>query len=246
MAYTPTGKDKTVRWTRVFVNGYNLSGDARTVSKLQNKFDAVENFGWSDTVKVQVADGRRTIGVEGFQALLDDNSGSYDALVPAGQASSISFLFGGGGEPVAGDPAYFIAGTTFANGSTFESGIAQLTTDIFPRSTQIGNPLGVTLANASVTGTTSTTNHTSHNNGAATSNGAHAILHILSTGFTRSFTVEHSSNDSDWSQIGAFTLDGSAIGYEHITIDGTINQYVRLVSTGATGTAVFVAAFARN
>ncbi len=51
-----TGKNKLLRWLRVFINGYDLSGDARSIGTLMNAFGEVEMTGLSHSVKYFAAD----------------------------------------------------------------------------------------------------------------------------------------------------------------------------------------------
>jgi len=79
-------------------------------------------------------------------------------------------------------------------------------------------------------------------NGAATTGGYIAFLHIPQTtgaiaSNTWSFIVEHSSNDSSFSTLATFTADGSAITAERLEGSGTVNRYVRFKYTRTAGTA---------
>lgn len=79
-------------------------------------------------------------------------------------------------------------------------------------------------------------NGTSVDNGAATTTGAIAHLHVTSVSAADSIvvTIEDSANNSAWSTIGTFASK-SAAGAERIVIAGTIRRYVRAVDdvTGA-------------
>jgi len=95
---------------------------------------------------------------------------------------------------------------------------------------------------------TSDGSSTSVDNGASTTAGAVAHLHILdiSGGDTITVTIEDSANNSAFSTIGTFTLD-DAVGAERLVINGTVRRYVRVtwdISDDA-GPVQFAVAFAR-
>ena len=83
-------------------------------------------------------------------------------------------------------------------------------------------------------------------NGALTTNGYHAILHVLeSDAGTWVLEVEHSTDDAAWSQLALFTADGSVITSEYATGAGTVNRYVQFTYTRTSGTVKVVCAFGR-
>ena len=96
----------------------------------------------------------------------------------------------------------------------------------------IGN--GVSLKDLS--NETSATDHTSVDNSASTSNGATCFLHITAKSGTPGATilVEDSADNSSFSTLATFTLNGSAVGSEIKTVTGTVNRYLR-VSSSYTG-----------
>jgi hypothetical protein len=95
---------------------------------------------------------------------------------------------------------------------------------------------------------TSDTNETSVDNSAATSNGGAASLHVTAySGLTSAaLKVQHSTDNSVWVDLVTFT-SVTATTYEHKTVTGTVNRYLRATTdvTG-TGSVTFVAAFARR
>ena len=98
---------------------------------------------------------------------------------------------------------------------------------------------GVSLADLAAV--TVDANGVSHNNGAATSGGAVAHLHVTAfSGFTGvSVIVEDSADDLSFATIGTFTSVTAVTG-ERITIAGTVRQYVR-VRWDVTGTGSITA-----
>ena len=251
MAATPSGKDKILRWTRIYCDEFNLSGDARTYSSLDCSFGEVDMTGWDESVKNYLSDDVLMIGIKGFQALLNDAAGrAFDVLKDRG-IGQLSLQMGGGGEPAIGDPAYLMRGVQMSEQAAFDASKAVLTADFLPDAGQYDAdawfPFGVVLHPA--TSLTATTNGTSVDMGAAVADGIHALMHIIaSSGGTWAFKLQHSTNDSDWVDVtgGGFTLDGSVVGSEAIEVAGAINRYVRFVATRTSGTVTPVVSLAWN
>lgn len=88
-------------------------------------------------------------------------------------------------------------------------------------------------------------NGTSVDRTAGTTNGAAASLHVTAfSGLTNAvIKVQHSTNDSIWSDLITFTT-ATAVTSEFKTVTGTVNRYVR-VTTDVTGTGsvTFLVAF---
>jgi len=96
---------------------------------------------------------------------------------------------------------------------------------------------GVLLA--ANTAHTTTTNGTSVDGGASTSLGARANLHV--TANTRDagtvIKVQHSADDSTWADLMTFaTVAATTLTSETVTATGTINRYLRVQTTAASGT----------
>lgn len=251
MAIVTSGKDKLMRHLRIFIGGYNLSGDARTFSSLDNKFEGVDVSGWSEFVRNFLVDGWRQVGVRGFQALLNDATGrAFAQLKDAENTSRLSLLFGGGGEPAVGDPAYLMSSIQLSDLAGWDGRAAAIgPMDFLPDAAQysndIDNPFGVVLQ--AETSLSATTTNSSHDNAASSANGWHANIHVTATSSGNfAFVIEHSSNDSAWSTLGTFTTTGGSVGSEQLSGTGTVNRYTRVVSTRTAGTVTAVVTFARN
>lgn len=87
-------------------------------------------------------------------------------------------------------------------------------------------------------------NTTSVNNGAASSNGIVANLHIITAGASTTVNIQHSTNNSTWVTLASFTAS-SAIASQTITTTGTVNQWLR-VSVVTSGSPVMVVTAARK
>lgn len=251
MAATPSGKDKQLRYTRLWVDSADLSGDSRTYNSLDNALEEIPNHGWDADVR-HFLRGRRTVGVRGYQAMLNDAAArAFSELkLTAGSEHTgvLSLAFGGGGEPAVPDPAYLLPFVQIMDNGSFDQSLAVLQADFISDAGQIDGvdkPNGVVLQGKATVN--STFNGSSHDNEAATSDGWYAHLHVFSSSSGDfSFVLEHSSDDSAWSTLGTFNADGSAATSELLTGTGTVNQYVRLAVTRTAGSADIAVTFARN
>lgn len=229
MAATPSGKDKILRYTRVLADGYDISGDFRTFSQLDNEFGQVDMWGASDAVHNFYADGQRMVGVRGLQVLLNDaTAGAFTQLKAAGNTNRIvTVAFGGGGEPAVPDPAYVMQGIDFSALQGIDAGAINMTTDLIPKANLAHyNPMGYVLANMSLV--SSTFNGASVDLGAAVTANWQANLHVTDTATGCTLRIEHSSDDSAFSTLGTFSADGSSLLGERLSGAGaSINRYVR-------------------
>jgi hypothetical protein len=245
------GKNKLTRYMRIYVGGYDLSGDARTVDSLDAMYADQDMSGWSDQVKKSLADMVMSVGIRGFQALMNDtaSSGAHSLLKsPDGVTQKqVSVLLGGGASPAASDPAYLLTGVDIAGNIVMDGKAPAIRGDFVPMPGYMdGQPWGkVLMPNTSLA---ATTNGSTVDDAASSANGAHANLHILATASGNfEFKIEHSTDGISWATLGTvFTANGSAITSEYKTFTGTVNRYVRFVATRTGGTASVVCVFARK
>jgi hypothetical protein len=93
---------------------------------------------------------------------------------------------------------------------------------------------------------TSAANGATLDQGAQTTAGAEAILHVTSfTGSNFTATVQDSANGSDWGTLKAFT-QVTGTGSERVTVSGTVERYVRVISAGTFNPVSFAVSFRRG
>lgn len=92
---------------------------------------------------------------------------------------------------------------------------------------------------------TSTTG-TSVNNGASSAAGGRANLHVTAvTGTGGTIKIQHSTNNSTWVDLITFTAS-TAASCQTSTVTGTVNQYLRCLSTiNVSSSVTYVTGFAR-
>lgn len=249
MAATPNTGKTHPRYGRMYVGGYDLSGDMRSVSAIGVQMGEADATGWSDGSKQYLA-GFGTIMLDGFTALFNNtptaigpvNAGSHVVLGGMG-SQYVSWVQGIRAAPEIGSPTFSAA---FEQGGyTSNAAIADVLTieaaffnsGVLPSSLYVwGTALAV---GAEIS---STTNYQSVDNGALSSNGYIAFLHLLQTSTAMasnnwSFKIEHGTNDSTWATLGTFSGNGSSITAVRMEGTGTVNRYTRFVGTRTAGVA---------
>jgi len=147
-AATPSGKDKVMRWARLHVGGYDLSGDARTVGTLENGYTEGDMTGWGDSVKNYLTADNRLVGVRGLQVLLNDAAGrGFTILKDAHNFAPLTIFMGGGGEPAVPDPTYHLPGVQLSDTVSLDGGVFKMDTYVLLSSESYAagsdNPFGV-------------------------------------------------------------------------------------------------------
>lgn len=237
------------RTADVYIDGIDWTCYLNQASA-SNSVEAAETTTFCKDSKTYIpglADG--TISISGFF-----DSTADAAIVTKLQSATnpvVTLIYGGNGTLTAGLPVTTGAGVvtsleTSASVGDVISMSAELQGSDWVRSGRLIG-LGTT---ASATGNEAT----SHNNGAATSNGGYATLHIHTntrgtTGVT--YLLEDSADNNTFLPISgaSFTVSGlsGTTEAQRITFSGTVRQYVRLAWTisGGSGNAKAVASYVR-
>lgn len=94
------------KWTRVYADGYDLSGDARTIGPLAWTFEEVEFYSLTAAVKGALP-GAAAIGLGALNALFDNATGQiHAALNAAGTKRNVMVPIGIRAAPAQGDPVF--------------------------------------------------------------------------------------------------------------------------------------------
>jgi hypothetical protein len=231
--------------TAVLLNGTNMSpflNEATTTTEIETA--ETTTFGDDDkTYIVGLSDG--TISTSG---LFDSSAGASNAVLTgliAEEDNTFTVLPEGS---AAGSRAII------ANGQMTSYEVSSPVGDVVAISAEVqadgGLLHGVALTDLVNTGSASATT-TGINNGAATSNGALFNLHVTANTRDGSTTIkaQHSSDDVTYVDLVTFTgVSASTTGGESITSTGTVNQYLRTLSTlaGASGSVTYQVSAARR
>lgn len=238
MAYVPATS------SRLLVGSYNLTSTL-TAATADNMRTMLDTTTLSDTAETFIS---------GLANASFNLSGWYDPTTTANlQADQLkTWSASATGSPVTFAPRGLIGGTeaflinalsaNFMIGSEV-AGVVNYTFEAQQDgAVDVGKVLGTTVP------TTANTNEASSNNGSATSNGSVASLHVLAySGFASvAVKVQHSTDNSSWSDLTTFA-SVTGLTSERKTSSGTVNQYLRVVSTvSGTGSISYYVAIARR
>lgn len=231
------------RYLDFVVNGHRLSGDMRRLNGFGTTNGEDDVTGWLDDTKQYIAaPAESTFDIEAIfsnekAATGPVEAGAHTALVGANEVIASMFI-GIRKRPEAGNPGGGGAFTQTRYEVNGQQGPVMVTAGY--KSSSGDNVWGDVLAAGQAL--SSTTNGASVDNGAATTGGYIAILHVSQTAGAMAsndwaFKVQHSTDNSAWSDLVSFTADGAAITAEKKSGGGTVNRYTRLVSTKTAGTA---------
>jgi hypothetical protein len=231
--------------TAVLLNGTDMSPFLNEATTTQ-EIETAETTTFSDDDKtyiVGLADG--TISTSG---LFDSTAGASDAVLNGliGQEDNTFTVL----------PEGSIAGrrAILANGQLTSYEISSPVADVIAISAEVqadgGLLHGVALASAEVASSASATT-TGVDNGSATFSGGLYNLHVTANDRdgASAIKVQHSSDNVTYADLVTFTnVSASTTGGESITSTGTVNQYLRTLSTlaGASGSITYHVAAARR
>lgn len=221
----------------VLINGYNLS-TYTTAYEAQEGVDVIDVTGLSDTVHNAIP-GDRTANLT--LNMLWDNSVDVPVLITPGNTVVECVTLIPEGYSAVGDPSLSLPYTqaNFNPAGNPGSAIGLGAIQFVALGDSAGLENGVILQYGNITNTTSTSSVRDESQAAQTCECA-ATLHVYTACATDTYEVkvEDSANDVDWDTLLTFTLDGSAVGSERISVaSGTVNQYRRVTATrtGAAG-----------
>lgn len=235
------------KWAKIWVEGYNLTTRSTNVVT-EDIHDEVPNDAYTTDHRYLAGQADGNITLDGY---LDDAAGStHDALETIANATSklVTIALGNNATPTIGDPTASMncQQMEYTNNPDLTAQMA-INAVFKNRGTTYGMEWGLLLADTTVT---ANGNQASVDNGASSAGGGVGYLHILalSAGDTITVLIEDSPNNSDWSTLITFTLDGTALDAERLTVAGTVDRYVRVSYTvaGASISFPIVVAFKRN
>lgn len=231
--------------TAVLLNGTNMSpflNEATTTTEIETA--ETTTFGTQDKTYIMgLSDG--TISTSG---LFDSAAGaSNDVLTGLINQEDNTFTVMPEGV-AAGNPA------VIANGQMTSYEVSSPVGDVISISAEVqadgGLLHGVALTGLVNTGSASATT-TGINNGSSTANGALFNLHVTANSRDGAATlkVQHSSDNVSYVDLVTFTtVSASVTAGESITSTGTVNQYLRTLSTlaGSSGSVTYNISAARR
>ena len=241
---------------RVYADGYDLSGAARSIGPFGVTVDEAEMTTWTDTVKTYLKNHSQ-LDLGDFNGVFDNTatSGIHAVLGTSGVQRTVTVAMGMRAAPVQGDPIF--AGQFLQTGyqATDDGGATAVTIPFAGWSGTAdtrfsNNAFGVLLhARAAATGANSSSGV---DNGAATAAGGYMVYHILAGDGDAELEIEDSANNSDWASLsgattGNITMSSPLAGIVALSNTATVRQYLRWQLTLDTATTVtFVLSFIRG
>ena len=228
---------------QVLVGGYELTGDMNRVA-VSDARDTHDVTAFSDAVHKFVP-GQRKISLEHSGYMNADAARSHPVLKGAALEGVVSVLLGQNAAPAAGDPVYSLAVLQGKYGVSPEIAKVILFSAAFANR---GSQGGWGVALAVPVSFTNSSNGSAVDNGAASSGGGAAYLHVLQAAAsdTYTLTVEGSATGAfsgEQSTLATFAANGSALASERQAIGGSIPRYTRwkAVRSGSAGDTVAIA-----
>lgn len=243
------------KYQRIYVNGYDLSGQTRSLGTLGNTYQDAPDAALSDGVD-NVVLGRASVQCGPLNAFLDPKAagttGLHELFSAFGGPWYIMAVLGTPGGPSAGDPAFMAVMeqgeyTGQPVDGMFPVNIA------FPGPSSQGplaysSPFGVLVAPSAARTATNAGNTPNVNNGAATTKGGIFWYHLLSSDGTVTLSLDDSANGTSWTALSGATSGSitAAVspkyGQVSLATTATVRQYLRwqaTLGTANTFTAVF-------
>ncbi len=228
---------------QVLVDGYELTGDSHQMA-FNDSRDMLEKTAFSHAAH-NFLPGQviHRLVHNGF--LNAEAARSHPVLKGVAVDGVVSVLLGQNTAPAVGDPAYSLLVRQEHYQTMPQSGRIVPFTANFPNK---GDQSGWGVALAVPVTFTDSSNGSAIDNGAASSNGGAALLHVLQAAASDTYTlIVEGADDSGFTTnvttLATFSLDASALGSERVAIAGTISRYTRWRATrsGTAGETVKIA-----
>jgi len=223
---------------KVLVDGYQLTGDSNRVT-VDEKRQMHDMSAFEDVVHNFIS-GRRQSNLEHAGYFNPAAAASHPVLKDMALSGVVSVFLGLNAMPVGGNPAYSLSVLQghYKTMPEINKGVPFIAK--FANRGQLGG-WGTILGAPQNAVFTNTANGSAVDNGAQTTNGGAAYLHVLDTSGTDTYTiiVEGSTTVGFASPttLATFTLNGTQLGSERVAIAGTIPQYTRWKATHTAGSA---------
>lgn len=246
------------KYTRVYVDGYDLSGYSRSVGPLELTHDEADMTTFTDTVKGYLRNHAQA-NVGTLNAVLDDTatSGPHAVLQASnGSKRTVLVALGMGAAPAAGDPVFagqFLqkryqpeeAGGAVVLSAEFSGWASDATSLLY------GQPWGALVhASGAETGANSGTGF-DNPTGGATAKGGYMVYQVLAGNGTATISIDDSANNSAFTALsGATTGSINCAVVQHgivaLGVTATVRRYLRWqIALGTATSVTFALSFHR-
>ena len=246
------------RWTRFYMNGYDLSGDARSVGPLthDHELEEMEALNWS--IKGAYP-GYAVIGIGAINAILnmDGSIQIHDLFATPGSNYAVMIPIGIQAEPAQGDPVFLaqINELTYTLDVAINSIAINIATGSKPTTTSLNHkkPWGNLLrAKAATTAVNSAVGI--DDNGAASAYGGFLMYQVFAGNGTATIKVQDAAVNADGSfadlsgaTSGSISCATPSAAIVQLGTTATVRQFLRWqIVLGTATTVTFALAFVRS
>ena len=248
------------KWTRVWVNGYDISGSARDIGSVGFTHDAPNVAAYSDNVLNTVM-GHSAIQCGPINAFLSPAASpaiDIHELLNAGNIETdVMVAFGINAEPAVGDPVF---GWKMQQGSYTADGEGVVGVNMsFPGASYAASkgydkPFGK-LVHAKAAATAANTAIATIDNGAASAKGGIFVYQLFSSTGAVTLSIDDAAANTvtgDFSALSGATSGSISAavtpksGMVALATDATVRRYIRWQLSIASGTCTFACAFIRG
>jgi hypothetical protein len=244
-----------LRWVRAYVDGYDMSGYARSLSPLVWTFDEADLTAIGDSGKGYLP-AKVNLGIGTINANLDTTAtvGSHAALSVPGAGRNVMIAIGDRAEPAAGVPVY-MGKFQQASYQAAEDGGAMTATmafDDYDATTRLNYEIPWGVLSHAKGAETAVNSAAGLDGAAATTAGGYMAYQVFSSNGTATIKIQDSANNTDWLDVASLTtgvtdFSNPAAGIVQIGTTATIRRYTRWqVVFGTADTITFALALVRG
>ena len=247
------------KFQRLYINGYDLSGQARDLGTTGVTFSDKPDAALSDAVENTII-GRGSIQAGPFNAFLDPKAagttGLHELMYGGQLISYIMAVYGTPGGPIAGDPMFAAAMQQGSYTGQQSDGMFPVNID-FKGAANSGpltydKPFGY-LIHAKGAETAANSANTNVDNGAATTAGGIFVYQMFSSNGTATLSLDDSANGTSWVALSGATsgnitaASAPKYGMVALATTATVRQYIRWqLALGTASTVTFACGLIRG
>jgi hypothetical protein len=228
---------------RLFVAGFDLSGDISAVQRVAGGPAALEVTGIDKSAPERIG-GLRDGGID-FTAWFNDAAGqSHPVLSTLPTTDRIVSYFRGAA--IGSPTASCVAKQVNYDGTRAQDGTLTHTVNAVPNG--YGVEWGLQLTAGKRTDSTATNGASIDYGAVSTAFGLQAWLHVFAfTGTSVTVTIQDSADNISFANVsGAVFTAATGVTSERIAVSGTVRRYLRAITTGTFSNAVFAVQVTRN
>lgn len=226
------------------INGYDVSGDAASLDQIGGGPDLFDVTAIKELAHERL--GTQRMGNQQVTTYFNPdnvNDAEHSALSTLPRTDVIGMFLH---QAVVGNPGHVCNGKQLNYDQTRDA-TGGLTFKAQIQSNGFGGEWGVQLTSGIQTDVTAS-NNAFIDDGAATTFGAQGYLEVSSVvGTSATVTIQHSTDHVTWSTLMAFSaVLAGAKSQQRLAVSGTVNRYIRSITTGTFTVCKYAVVFNRN